>query len=208
MAFKVLDHSTALADPVGFARAAKAAGFDAVMRYLLLPPGTLMGDSVGRLTLEERIACHAEGLGVGIIYERDTVNYHRPLSGASGGLIDGPAARAAATSLGFAPDFPIFGAADFTPPPAQSPPIDAYFKAAGFEPYANGPLLTYLAARGYVHSWMHDCGGARYAAPRLHQQGGQIPMAGVNCDLNYGSYEDCIWWPPSPLHIQSVGPAQ
>jgi len=208
MAFKVLDHSTALADPVGFARAAKAAGFDAVMRYLLLPPGTLMGDSVGRLTLEERIACHAEGLGVGIIYERDTVNYHRPLSGASGGLIDGPAARAAATSLGFAPDFPIFGAADFNPTPDQYPTIDAYFQAAGFEPYANGPLLTYLAARGYVHSWMHNWGGSGYGDPHLHQQGGQITIAGVNCDLNDGYYEDCIWWPPSSVHIQSVGPAQ
>src|SRR4029077_20380571 len=101
MAFKVLDQSTALADPVGFARAAKAAGIDAVMRYLLLTPGTLMGDVVGRLTLEERIACHAEGLGVGIIYERDPVNYHRPLSGASGGLIAGARDRARRTSCGF-----------------------------------------------------------------------------------------------------------
>lgn len=208
MSFKALDHSSTPPDPAGFARAAKAAGFDAVMRYLPLLPGTLTGDRVGRLTLDELAACHAAGLGVGIIYERDTASYHRPLGGAAAGQEDGLAARAAATALGFAPGFPIFGAADFDPTPDQYPTVRAYFEAGGFDPYGDGPLLTYLSAFGFAHFWLMNWGGAAFSDPHLHQQGGQITIAGINCDLNDGYYEDCIWWPPSSVHIQSVGPAQ
>lgn len=196
MSFKALDHSTRLTDPAGFARAAKETGFAAVLRYLPLPPGVMPGDRVGRLTLEERIAMHAGGLGVGIIYERDTEFYHRPLDGAPAGAEDGPIARAAANALGFPPDHPIFGAADFNPTDAELPTIAAYMEAGGFEPYGNGRVCTYMAARGASHFWLMNWGGAGYSDPHIHQQGGQVTVAGVICDRNDGYYEDCIWWPP------------
>jgi len=193
MNFRALDHSSRLADPTGFAQAAKAAGFSAVLRYLPIPAGTLVNDSVGRLTAEEVAAYHAAGLGVGLVWE--TLQY-RPLRGAPAGLVDGPAARAAANALGFPPNHTIFGAVDFPPTPEQMPVVAAYLGAAGFEPYANGPTLTRLSTTGFLHFWMHNWGGHDFGDPHIHQQGGQVAIAGVACDLNDGYHEGCIWWPP------------
>lgn len=198
MSLKALDHSTRLTDPVGFAQAAKAAGYAAVLRYLPLPAGTLAVDTVGRLTADEVVACHAAGLGVGVIWE--TTSF-RSLSGASAGLADGLAAREATDALGFPTDPVIFGAVDFDPTPAQYSTIAAYLGAGLFDPYANGPLCAYLAAVGFVHSWMHNWGGAGYADPHIHQQGGQVTIEGVICDLNDVYYTDCIWWPPTPQPV-------
>jgi hypothetical protein len=195
MTFRALDHSSRLADPAGFAKAAKAAGFAAVLRYLPLPPGTLQSDNVGRLTAEEVAAYHAAGLGIGIVWE--TTQY-RPIMGAAGGSVDGFQARAAANALGFPPKHPIFGAVDFPPTPGQLPLVTAYLQTAGFEPYANGPTLTHLQAR---HSWMHNWGGSDFADPHIHQQGGQVTIAGVACDLNDCYHDDCIWWPPNPQPV-------
>jgi Domain of unknown function (DUF1906) len=190
MAFRALDHSSRLTDPDGFAKAAKAAGFAAVLRYLPLSPGTLQNDNVGRLTAEEVAAYHAAGLGIGIVWE--TTQY-RPIMGAAGGSVDGFQARTAANGLGFPPDHPIFGAVDFAPTPGQLPLVTAYLQTAGFEPYANGPTLTHLQA---AHSWMHNWGGSDFPDPHIHQQGGQITVAGISCDLNDCYHDDCIWWPP------------
>lgn len=206
MSLKALDHSTRLTDPVGFAQAAKAMGFSAVGRYLPLPPGTLAVDSVGRLTLAEVAALHAAGLGIFVIYERDTTTYHRPLSGQAGGLIDGAAARAAANALGAPADLVIFGAVDFDPTVDQYATIAAYLGAAQFEPYANGPLCSYLSVLGFTHSWMHNWGGAGYSDPHIHQQGGQVIIAGVECDLNDVYYTDCIWWPPAAQPVPQPQP--
>lgn len=202
MSIKALDHSSRLPDAAGFARAAKAAGYAAVLRYLPLPPGALASDVVGRLTSFEVVAYHAAGLGVGVVWETTA---ERALSGQAGGLVDGPAARAAANALGFPADHVIFGAVDFDPTVDQYATIAAYLGAAQFEPYANGPLCSYLSVLGFTHSWMHNWGGAGYSDPHIHQQGGQVVIAGVECDLNDVYYSDCIWWPPTQVHVQSVG---
>jgi hypothetical protein len=203
MNFRALDHSSHLVDPAGFAKAAKAAGFDAVLRYLPLPPGALQHDNVGRLTAEEVLAYHAAGLGIGIVWE--TTQY-RPIMGAAGGSVDGFQARTAANALGFPPDHPIFGSVDFPPTPGQLPLVAAYLQTAGFEPYANGPTLTHLQAR---HSWMHNWGGSNFPDPHIHQQGGQVTIAGVACDLNDCYHNDCIWWPAgSPYNPQPPVQAQ
>lgn len=194
MAIRGLDHSSRLADPAGFARAAKAAGFSFVMRYLPIPAGTLQSDAVGRLTKGEVDALHAAGLGVGIVWE--TTQY-RPIMGAGAGVTDGLQARTAADALGFPPGFPIFGAVDFPPTPAQLPLVTAYLQAARFEPYANGPTCAHLQQAGWSHFWMHNWGGHDFADPHIHQQGGQVVVAGVSCDLNDGYHADCIWWPPA-----------
>ena len=194
MSIKALDHSTRLADPVGFAQAAKAAGYSAVLRYLPLPAGTLAADRVGRLTSFEVVAYHSAGLGVGIIWETTA---ERALGGQTAGLVDGAAARAAAGALGFPADHVIFGAVDFDPTVDQYATIAAYLGAGQFEPYANGPLCSYLSVLGFTHSWMHNWGGAGYSDPHIHQQGGQVTVAGVICDLNDVYYTDCIWWPPA-----------
>lgn len=206
MSLKALDHSTRLDDPIGFAQVAKAAGYAAVLRYLPLPPGTLAVDTVGRLTADEVAACHAAGLGVGVIWETTST---RALEGAAAGLTDGLAARAATDALGFPADVVIFGAVDFDPTPDQYAAIAQYLGAGQFDPYANGPLCAYLAAQGFVHSWMHNWGGAGYSDPHIHQQGGQVFVAGVDCDLNDVYYTDCIWWPPAsqpvpapPVHFE------
>jgi hypothetical protein len=190
---KALDHSSALRDPVGFARAAKDAGYAAVLRYLPIPAGVLMRDHVGRLNKGEVAAYHGAGLGIGIVWETTQM---RPLDGATGGLQDGPAARAAANALGFPPNHPIFGAVDFDPLPPDWPLIAAYLGAAGFEPYGNGPLLTHLASIGFMHYWMHNWGGHDFGNPHIHQQGGQVTVAGISCDLNDVYTDDCLWWPP------------
>lgn len=190
---KALDHSSALRDPVGFARAAKEMGFSAVLRYLPLPAGTLARDAVGRLNSGEVAAYHTAGLGIGIIWE---TTQFRPLMGSSAGLVDGPAARSAATSLGFPPNHVIFGAVDFDPDPSTWPVIAGYLGAAGFEPYASGPLLTHLSNIGLLHYWMHNWGGSDFPDPHIHQQGGQVVVAGISCDLNDVYNDDCLWWPP------------
>lgn len=190
---KALDHSSALRDPVGFAQAAKQMGFSAVLRYLPIPAGTLNRDAVGRLNRGEVAAYHSAGLGIGIIWETTQM---RPLDGSTAGLVDGPAARSAANALGFPPNHTIFGAVDFDPPQSQWPTIAGYLGAAGFEPYANGPLLSHLANIGFLHYWMHNWGGSNFSNPHIHQQGGQITIAGISCDLNDVYHDDCLWWPP------------
>lgn len=190
---KALDHSSTLRDPVGFAREAKRLGFGAVLRYLPIPAGTLNRDAVGRLNKGEVAAYHAAGLGIGVVWETTQM---RPLDGSAAGLVDGPAARAAANALGFPSNHAIFGAVDFDPAPSQWPTIAGYLGAAGFEPYANGPTLAHLAGIGFLHFWMHNWGGADFRGPHIHQQGGQIVVAGISCDLNDVYNDDCLWWPP------------
>jgi Domain of unknown function (DUF1906) len=191
-----LDYSSSLSDPQSFAQAAKAAGYAYVMRYLAPLPNAKV------LTAVELTVLHAAGLGVGLVSEK---GYGKgALGGAAAGVIDGPEARVQATGLGFPPDFPIFGAVDFDPTPDQYPTIAAYLGAGGFEPYGNGAVCTYMLAHGFSHFWLMDWGGHNFADPHLHQHGGQVTVAGISCDLNEAFYDDCIWWPPSHVHIQSA----
>lgn len=192
---KALDHSSTLRDPVGFAQEAKRLGYAAVLRYLPIPAGTLNRDAVGRLNRGEVAAYHAAGLGIGIVWETTQM---RPLDGSAAGLIDGPAARSAASALGFPANHTIFGAVDFDPPQSQWATIAGYLGAAGFEPYANGPLLSHLSNIGFLHYWMHNWGGSNFGDPHIHQQGGQVTVAGISCDLNDVYHDDCLWWPPTP----------
>ena len=175
MNFLGLDYSSSLSDPAGFARAAKAAGYTFVVRYLAPLPNQKV------LTAAELAALHAAGLGVGLVSEK---GYGKAaLGGAAQGSIDGPEARAQATALGFPPDHPIFGAVDFDPTPDQLPTIAAYLGAAGFEPYGNGAVCTYCLAHGFSHFWLMDWGGHDFADPHIHQQGGQVDFRGENPDF-------------------------
>jgi uncharacterized protein YraI len=111
---KLIDYSFARPDPAYI----KSQGFGGVMRYL--------SHTVGKnLSIAERDALFAQGLGIGLVWET-TAN--RALDGHSAGVQDATDALNQCNNLGM--NCPIYFAVDFDATPAQQTPINDYLNGA------------------------------------------------------------------------------
>ena len=98
----------------------KALGIDGVLRYLCTSDWK-------RLTADEVKDYHANGLGIGVVFE-DAAN--NPLGGKKQGVADATKALSQANALGFPASVPIYFAVDFDTTPAQQATIDEYLRGA------------------------------------------------------------------------------
>lgn len=96
----------------------KALGYDGVLRYLSTSDWK-------RLTIAEVKDYHANGLGVGVVFE-DAAN--NPLGGKNSGEADAAKALAQAKALGIPDSIPIYFAVDFDTTPEQQVVIDEYLR--------------------------------------------------------------------------------
>lgn len=97
----------------------KAKGYDGVLRYLSYTPGK-------NLSKEEIKDYHANGLGIGVVWETTA---RRTLSGKEGGLSDATEALKQSNALGFPSTKPIYFAVDFDVAEKYQIFIDDYLTA-------------------------------------------------------------------------------
>ena len=98
----------------------KALGYDGVLRYLCTSDWK-------RLTAAEVKDYHANGLGIGVVFEDAAAN---ALGGKKAGVSDATKALSQANALGFPVSIPIYFAVDFDSKPEQQATIDEYLRGA------------------------------------------------------------------------------
>lgn len=182
------------------APAVKADGAIGVMRYVNYPGAGGKG-----LTASELAALHAEGLGVGVVYESTE---GRALEGAMAGEWDANVARNVMAQMDWPLDRPIYFAVDTDVAPALYPSIDAYFGACcdvlGVERvgvYGEADLLDHLHDAGLA-AWFWQAAapawsGYRYSVWRhLQQFTPPRDLNGAEVDDNEAFGEDQgLWYP-------------
>lgn len=138
-----VDYSFARPDPAQI----KAAGYDMVLRYL----ASSAPAQPKVLTIAERNALWAAGLGIGLVWEESA---QRALAGRDAGVADATAANAMAAALGVPADVIIFFAVDFDAAPDQVRP---YFEGVhSVRPrcgcYGGNKVIDPLMAAGLIQA--------------------------------------------------------
>jgi hypothetical protein len=205
-----IDYSFARPSPA----AIRAAGYTFVIRYL-----TGAGKA---LTIAERDALRAEGLGIALVFE--TTGTDAP-GGAAAGQADGEAAKAALDALGFPAGYPVFFATDFSEPAADFPANAGYLRAASAAcgrpagPYGELALVTYLVSGGVCgYAWQSEAwsGTAVYGHANLYQR--VTPTRSI-AGSGTGDYDEdvlvvpfALWYPgaaaPAPAPSPGVPAAR
>jgi hypothetical protein len=164
----------------------KAAGYDAVLRYIGFDPA-VRRKCVTKAEYDDQLA---NGVAVAFVYEDDTGT---ALQGRGRGQDDARAVLTWADAIG-APVPACYFAGDFDAQPDQYPAIDDYFRGAAD---VLGPPRVGAYGSFYVINHMFDTGlitfgwqtvawshGMREPRAHLFQRLGTVTVDGVNCDVN------------------------
>ncbi|WP_082875654.1 DUF1906 domain-containing protein [Nocardia pseudobrasiliensis] len=178
--------------------AVRAAGYDFVVRYLSPGGPTLPGKL---LTPEEADDLRAHGVSIVSNWETTAV---RMLDGYAAGVTDARAGLAQALRCGGREDRPIYFSADFDATGEQQAAINAYLDGAAS---VLGRVNTGIYGGYWPVSRALDAGAARWAwqttawsggnveyRRQLFQNGQQVLVAGVVCDVNEAETEDFGQW--------------
>lgn len=207
MSLLAIDYAWARPDPA----AIKAAGYDAVLRYL-------SADPTKNLTPGEAAALHAAGLGIGLIWETTA---QAALGGGPAGAADGAQAVGEAQALGLPEGcLLIANLGDFAATADQLAAIHAYYYAFrrvpgfSYQPggYATGYIIEQLVAAGAIGVWWQNAiddqgvSGSVVAdhASIYQRRTPTLTIAGTapgdfDEDVwGFGPSPSPAWWMPSP----------
>jgi len=163
-------------------------GFSFIMRYLIYP-----GHGGKGLTREEREAATAQGLAVGVVFEKTD---SRTLDGFSAGVQDAREAEEGLAIAGLPRDQVVYFAVDFNAQPSHYPAVLDYFRGVvSVRPvlcvgaYGGLYVLEMLRTNG-VASWFWQAGAASWSGYQRYPYAHIIQGAGATIDGHSVDYNE------------------
>lgn len=175
----------------------KAQGYKFAMRYL-------SHDGSKNLTLAEKNALFAQGIGVGLVWESTA---GRALKGTSAGYADAVEAQKQCLALGL-PNAVVYFAVDFDVTDAQKPTVARYIEGAvkvlgeaRVGVYGGYWVVRYLAEHetcGWFWQTYAWSGGRIHPKAHIYQWRNGVRLGDGNCDLNRAQASAGIVYPVTP----------
>jgi hypothetical protein len=153
------------------------------------------------LTNNERIALHAAGIGVGIIWETTA---GRALSGAAAGIEDGHDFAVRLIDLAWPAGVMVYAAVDFDVQPSQVNTVREYVNSMStvlgrpVSVYGGYMIADWFRRSWQTYAWSHGQWSDHAAIRQVHNG---ITVGGADCDRDELYDDSVIWWPttaPTP----------